>query len=146
MKYLIKYHAYTDTGNGYCVTDHSEIKEDLEELCKEIAMLESYYKDDEYFKYDIYELQECNVELVTTNQIYLDFKKKLNHEQSIRDLKEKINLKRFQISEHKYTKDKYGKWEKYDEQITVMTKELNQLENELVLELNIENLHEIDED
>lgn len=141
MKYLIKYSAYTDTGNGCCVCDFDKIEDDLESLCRNIAFLESEYKEDKYFKYHVYELQECNKKLITDNQIYLDSKKKLKHEQSIRDLKEKISLKRSQISEHKYMKDKYGKWEKYDEQINIMVKELNQLENELVLELNIENLH-----
>lgn len=131
MKYLIKYSAYTDTGNGFSVCDFEKIEDDLESLCKQIASLEDHYKTDRNFKYCIYELQECNSEIVTSNKIYLNLKKKLEQENIIRRLKESMGYKRTQISDHEHHKEKYGKWENYDDQINLLKQELDMLGNKL---------------
>lgn len=135
MKYLIKYSAYTDHDNGCCVCDFEKIEDNLESLCKSVASLESDYKEDKYFKYCIYELQEFDSEIVTSNKIYLNSKRKLEQENIIRNLRKQMGYKRTQISDQERTKEKYGKWENYDEQLNSHKKELNLLENKLTTEL-----------
>ena len=135
MKYLIKYSAYTDHGNGCCVCDFEKIEENFEDLCREIALLEDNHKDDDDFSYTMYELHKCDKKLVTENQIYLNLKKEFEQEYQRRILREQIGLKRNEISNIELTKNKYGKWEKYDEQLDSMKKELNTLENKLTTEL-----------
>ncbi len=134
MKYLIKYSAYTDHGNGCCVCDFEKIEDDLESLCRSIASLESDNKDDKYFKYCIYELHDCDNKLVTDNEIYLNLKKKLEQENVVRNLKQQMGYKRTQISDQERTKDKYGKWDNYDEQLDLKKKELEELRTELTIE------------
>lgn len=127
MKYLIKYSAYY-------IYDYEDTEQDLESLCKAIALLENRYKNDKHFCYEIFELKECNNKLVTDNKIYLKFKNELEFEQIIRNLKELIYSKKREILNQEYTKNKYGMWEKYDEQMSVMEHDLKILEDELELQ------------
>jgi len=133
MKYLISYKAWTDCGNGYYLENHSETTEDFESTCVELAVLENCHSQDKNFSYKIFELNEINSNLFTSDRKYIDFKDKLENEKLIDDLKGDIYLKKQEISNQKQIKEKYGMWEKYNDQMSVLEYDLTNLEKKLEL-------------
>lgn len=134
MQYLLKYSAEVDGYNGYYNEDFTKIRDTIEEICEEIAYLESTEGDE--FSFEIFELHEFDSSSIKNNEGYLKTKKDIQHKECIETLKNRINSKKCLISDHKSARNKYGKWEKFEEQLSTMENELSILENQLKEKLN----------
>lgn len=129
MKYLLRYSAEVDGGNGPYNEDYNEVSDSIEDICEEIAQLES--KEGENFSFEIFELHEFDSSSIKTNEIYLKTKKDIEHRESVEKLKNQISNKKYLIYDHKAAEKKYGKWEKFEEQLSAMEYDLLILENQL---------------
>ena len=128
MKYLLTYSTEVDNDNGPYNEDFTEVRDSIEEICEEIAYLESKEGDD--FSFEIFELHEFDSSFIKTNEFYLKTKKDIEYREFIDKLKNQILNKKCLIYDHKAEK-KYGKWEKFEEQLATMENELSILENQL---------------
>lgn len=129
MKYLLTYSAEVDGGNGPYNEDFKELYDKIEDIYEEIAYLEA--KEGEDFSFEIFELHEFDSSSIKTNEIYLKTKKDIEHREFIEKLKNQISNKKYLIYDHKAAEKKYGKWEKFEEQLATMENELSILENQL---------------
>jgi hypothetical protein len=129
MKYLLTYSAEVDNGNGPYNEDFTEVKDSIEEISEEIAHLES--KEGEDFSFEIFELHEFNSSSLKINEVYLKTKKDIEYRESVEQLKNQISNRKYQIYDLKSAEKKYGKWEKFDEQLSAMENELEFLEIQL---------------
>lgn len=133
MKYLLTYSAEVDGGNGAYNEDFKELYDKIEDIYEEIAYLESKEGDD--FSFEIFELHEFDSSSIKNNEIYLKTKKDIEHRESVEQLKNQILNKKCSIYDLKSTMNKYGKWEKFEEQLATMESELLILENQLANKL-----------
>ena len=133
MKYLLTYSAEVDGGNGTYNEDFKEIYDKIEDIYEEIAYLES--KEGEDFSFQIFELHEFDSSSIKNNEVYLKTKKDIEHRESINKLKNQILNKKCSIYDLKSTMNKYGKWEKFEEQLATMDNDLSILENQLAIKL-----------
>ncbi len=133
MKYLLTYSAEVEGNNGDYNQDFNEVKDSIEEISEEIAHLES--KEGKDFSFQIFELHEFDSSSIKTNEIYLKTKKDIEHRESVDKLKNQILNKKCSIYDLKSTMNKYGKWEKFEEQLAAMESELSILENQLANKL-----------
>ena len=133
MKYLLKYSAEVDNGNGPYTEDFTEIRDSIDEMYEEIAYLES--KEGEDFSFEIFELHEFDSSSIKNNEFYLKTKKDIEYKEFIDKLKNQISFKKCLIYDHKAAMSKYGKWEKFEEQLVTMENELSILENQLASKL-----------
>jgi len=133
MKYLLTYSAEVDGGNGPYNEDYKEVKDSIGEICEEIAYLEA--KEGEDFSFEIFELHEFDSSSIKTNEFYLKTKKDIEYKEFIDKLKNQISFKKCLIYDHKAAMNKYGKWEKFEEQLATMENELSILENQLASKL-----------
>lgn len=133
MKYLLKYSAEVDNGNGPYTEDFTEIRDSIDEMYEEIAYLES--KEGEDFSFEIFELHEFDSSSIKTNEIYLKTKKDIEYRELIDKLKNQILNKKCSIYDLKSTMNKYGKWEKFEEQLATMEHDLSSLETQLASKL-----------
>jgi predicted RNase H-like nuclease (RuvC/YqgF family) len=129
MKYLLTYSAEVDGGNGTYNEDFKELYDKIEDIYEEIAHLES--KEGKDFSFQIFELHEFDSSSIKTNEIYLKTKKDIEHRESVDKLKNQILNKKCSIYDLKSTMNKYGKWEKFEEQLATIESELSILENQL---------------
>lgn len=129
MKYLLTYSAEVEGNNGDYNQDFNEVKDSIEEISEEIAHLES--KEGKDFSFQIFELHEFDSSSIKTNEIYLKTKKDIEHRESVDKLKNQILNKKCSIYDLKSTMNKYGKWEKFEEQLATIESELSILENQL---------------
>ena len=133
MKYLLRYSAEVDGGNGPYNEDYNEVSDSIEDICEEIAHLES--KEGKDFSFEIFELHEFDSSSIKNNEVYLKTKKDIEYRESIDQLKNQISNKKCSIYDLKITMNKYGKWEKFEEQLAAMENELLILENKLANKL-----------
>lgn len=133
MKYLLKYSAEVDSGNGPYSEDFTEIRDSIDEMYEEIACLES--KEGEDFSFEIFELHDFDSSEIKTNEVYLKTKKDIEHREYIEKLKNQLSHKKYLIHDHKSAEKKYGKWEKFEEQLSAMEYDLSILENQLANKL-----------
>lgn len=133
MKYLLTYSAEVEGNNGDYNEDFNEVKDSIEELSESIAYLEA--KEGEDFSFEIFELHEFDSSLIKTNEVYLKTKKDIEYRESVEQLKNQISNKKYLIYDHKAAEKKYGKWEKFEEQLATMENELSILENQLANKL-----------
>ncbi len=133
MKYLLTYSAEVEGNNGDYNQDFNEVKDSIEEISEEIAYLES--KEGKDFSFQIFELHEFDSSSIKTNEIYLKTKKDIEHRESVDKLKNQILNKKCSIYDLKSTMNKYGKWEKFEEQLAAMEYDLSILENQLANKL-----------
>lgn len=133
MKYLLTYSAEVEGNNGDYNQDFNEVKDSIEEISEEIAHLES--KEGKDFSFQIFELHEFDSSSIKTNEIYLKTKKDIEHRESVDKLKNQILNKKCSIYDLKSTMNKYGKWEKFEEQLAAMEYDLSILENQLANKL-----------
>ena len=129
MKYLLKYSAEVEGNNGDYNKDFNEVYDKIEDIYEEIAYLES--KEGEDFSFQIFELHEFDSSSIKNNEIYLKTKKDIEYKEFIDKLKNQILNKKCSIYDLKSTMNKYGKWEKFEEQLATMENELSILENQL---------------
>ena len=129
MKYLLTYSAEVEGNNGDYNQDFNDVKDSIEELSESIAHLESKEGDD--FSFEIFELHEFDSSSIKNNEIYLKTKKDIEHKESVEQLKNQISFKKCLIYDHKAAMNKYGKWEKFEEQLATMENELSILETQL---------------
>lgn len=129
MKYLLTYSAEVDGGNGTYNEDFKELYDKIEDIYEEIAHLES--KEGEDFSYEIFELHEFNSSSIKNNEIYLNRKKEIEFRESVSKLKDQISHKKYQILDLKSAKNRYGEWEKFNEQLSAMEYDFLILENQL---------------
>lgn len=129
MKYLLKYTAEVDGENGLYNEDYNEVKDSIEEICEDIANLE--LENGEDFSYEIFELHEFNSSSIKNNEIYLNRKKEIEFRESVSKLKDQISHKKYQILDLKSAKNRYGEWEKFNEQLSAMEYDFLILENQL---------------
>ena len=95
MKYLLKYTAEVDGGNGPYNENFNEVKDSIEEICEDIANLKFNHGED--FSYEIFELHEFDSSLIEDSEIYLNHKKDLEFRESVSKLKDEISYKKYQI-------------------------------------------------
>lgn len=133
MKYLLTYSAEVEGNNGDYNEDFNEVKDSIEEISEEIAYLEA--REGEDFSFQIFELHEFDSSSIKTNELYLKTKKDIEHRESVEQLKNQISSKKYSIYDHKAAEKKYGKWEKFEEQLATMENELLILENQLANKL-----------
>ena len=129
MKYLLKYSAEVEGNNGDYNKDFNEVYDKIEDIYEEIAYLEAKEGDD--FSFEIFELHEFDSSSIKNNEIYLKTKKDIEHKESVEQLKNQISFKKCLIYDHKAAMNKYGKWEKFEEQLATMENELSILETQL---------------
>ncbi len=129
MKYLLKYSAEVDGDNGPYNEDYNEVKDSIEEICADIANLKFNHGED--FSYEIFELHKFDSNLIEDSEIYLNHKKDLEFRESVSKLKNQISHKKYQILDLKSAKNRYGEWEKFNEQLSAMEYDLSILENQL---------------
>jgi hypothetical protein len=133
MKYLLTYSAEVEGNNGYYNQDFNEVKDSIDELGESISYLESTEGPNFYF--EIFELHKFDSSSIKTNEVYLKTKKDIEHRESIEKLKNQISNKKYSLYDHKAAEKKYGKWEKFEEQLAIMETELSILETQLVNKL-----------
>lgn len=133
MKYLLKYSAEVEGNNGDYNQDFNEVKDSIGEIYEEIAYLEA--KEGENFSFEIFELHEFDSSSIKTNGIYLKTKKDIEYRESVEQLKNQISFKKCLIYDHKAAMSKYGKWEKFEEQLATMEHDLSSLETQLASKL-----------
>ena len=133
MKYLLTYSAEVEGNNGDYNQDFNDVKDSIEELSESIAHLESKEGDD--FSFEIFELHEFDSSSIKNNEIYLKTKKDIEYKEFIDKLKNQILNKKCSIYDLKSTMNKYGKWEKFEEQLATMDNDLSILENQLAIKL-----------
>lgn len=133
MKYLLAYSAEVEGNNGDYNKDFNEVYDKIEDIYEEIACLEA--KEGEDFSFEIFELHEFDSSSIKTNEIYLKTKKDIEYREFIDKLKNQILNKKCSIYDLKSTMNKYGKWEKFEEQLATMESELSLLENQLANKL-----------
>lgn len=133
MKYLLTYSAVVEGNNGDYNEDFNEVKDSIDEISEEIAYLEA--KEGENFSFEIFELHEFDSSSIKTNEIYLKTKKDIEYREFIDKLKDQISNKKYSIYDLKSAEKKYGKWEKFEEQLATMESELSLLENQLANKL-----------
>lgn len=129
MQYLLKYSAEVDGDNGPYNEDFTEVKDSIEEICEDIANLE--LENGEDFSYEIFELHEFDSSSIKNNEVYLNRKKEIEFRESVSKLKDRISNKNYHISDLKSAKNRYGEWEKFNEQLSAMEYDLLILENQL---------------
>lgn len=133
MKYLLTYSSEIDGGNGPYNEDFKELYDKIEDIYESIAYLES--KEGEDFSFEIFELHEFDSSSIKTNEIYLKTKKDIEYRELIDKLKNQILNKKCSIYDLKSTMNKYGKWEKFEEQLATMEHDLSSLETQLASKL-----------
>jgi len=133
MKYLLTYSAEVEGNNGDYNEDFNEVKDSIEEVGESIAYLES--KEGEDFSFEIFELHEFDSSSIKNNEVYLKTKKDIEYKESVEKLKDQISYRKYQIYDLMSAEKKYGKWEKFDEQLLAIENELLILEIQLVSKL-----------